>query len=69
MSYNVHDPPKQPSDNIYWVATDRARALLNALCASDKRLAGMSDAILGVDTGRVSEVGDISYILHKQGKN
>jgi len=48
---------------------DRARALLNALCAMDRRLAGVSDAILGVDTRRVSEVGDTSYILHKQGKN
>ena len=48
---------------------NRARALLNALRATDRRLAGISDAILGVDTRRVPEVGDISYILHKQGKN
>jgi hypothetical protein len=48
---------------------DRARALLNALRATDRRLAGISDAILGADTRRISEVGDISYIFYKQGKN
>jgi hypothetical protein len=48
--------------NYYFlVAADRARALLNALCASDSRLAGISYAILGVDTTRrLSEVGDSS---------
>jgi ribosomal biogenesis protein LAS1 len=32
-----------------------ARALLNALCASDRRFAGMSEALMGVDTRRASE--------------
>lgn len=35
-----------------------ARALLNALCASDRRLAGISDVISGVDKRRVSEEND-----------
>jgi len=53
--------PPLPTIQKKLVAVDnRARALLNALCASDRRLAGVSEAILGIDARRVSEVSDPS---------
>jgi hypothetical protein len=41
----------------------RSRAFLTALCASDRQLAGILDAILGARQD-VSEVGDI-FRFHK----
>lgn len=53
-----HSKNNQSEIDLFLVAVDSARALFNALCASDRRLAGISNAIFSVGTTRrVTEVG------------